>query len=185
MSVNRYEVNGSSSVFEDENGSLVDYKDFAALEQRLIESERYGRQTDITIDNLEMKLAQMAAENAGLKGDVPLGAIENGRAFADRLENYQFECEGGNLNMCSDWQEFRRCFEYLSEWAMHSQTEHPATDAFLAEVREQGVEMFAQWCRGERDFTLIDEDVADAAAYEECVKRAEYFAAQIRKGVQS
>ncbi|MEG5953347.1 hypothetical protein [Enterobacter ludwigii] len=40
---------------------------FSALEQRLIESERYGRQTDITIDNLELKLAQMAAENAGLK----------------------------------------------------------------------------------------------------------------------
>lgn len=61
-------------------------------------------------------------------------------------------------------------------------TETPATDAFLAEVRAQGVEMFAQWCRGERDFTLIDDDVADAAAYEECVKRAEYFSAQIRKG---
>lgn len=61
-------------------------------------------------------------------------------------------------------------------------TETPATDDFLAEVRAQGVEMFAQWCRGERDFTLIDEDVADAAAYEECVKRAEYFSAQIRKG---
>lgn len=40
---------------------------YEELEQRLIESERYGRQTDITIDNLEMKLAQMAAENAGLK----------------------------------------------------------------------------------------------------------------------
>ena len=56
------------------------------------------------------------------------------------------------------------------------------TEAFLAEVRAQGVEMFAQWCRGERDFTLIDEDMSDAAAYEECVKRAEYFAAQLRKG---
>lgn len=42
-------------------------EDYAALEQRLIESERYGRQTDITIDNLELKLAQMAAENAVLK----------------------------------------------------------------------------------------------------------------------
>ncbi|HDR2841062.1 TPA: hypothetical protein QCK47_004446 [Salmonella enterica subsp. enterica serovar Derby] len=50
------------------------------------------------------------------------------------------------------------------------------------DVLAQGVDMFAQWCRGERDFTLIDEDVADAAAYEECVKRAEYFAAQLRKG---
>lgn len=78
-------------------------------------------------------------ENAGLRSDIPLGAIENGRAFADRLENYQFECEGGNLNMCSDWQEFRRCFEYLSEWVMHSQTEHPATDAFLDEVRASSI----------------------------------------------
>lgn len=76
------------------------------------------------IAELETNLAALAAENAGLKSDVPLGAIENGRAFADRLENYyQFECDGGKLNMCSDWQEFRRCFEYLSEWVMHSQTD--------------------------------------------------------------
>ena len=40
---------------------------YEELEQKFIESERYGRQTDITIDNLEMKLAQMAAENAALK----------------------------------------------------------------------------------------------------------------------
>lgn len=117
---------------------------YEELEQRLIESERYGRQTDITIDNLEMKLAQMAAENAGLKLEVPMGAIENGRAFAERLEAYPFECQGGNLNMCSDWQELRRCFEHLSEWAMHGQPETPATDAFLAEVRAQGVEQLAK-----------------------------------------
>ncbi|HFT7989238.1 hypothetical protein NFK10_08885 [Citrobacter braakii] len=58
----------------------------------------------------------------------------------------------------------------------------PAYADLRAEVRAQGVEMFAQWCRGESDFTLIDEDMSDAAAYEECVKRAEYFAAQLRKG---
>lgn len=75
----------------------------------------------------EAKYAALAAENAGLTSDEPLGAIENGRAFADRLENhYQFECDGGKLNMCSDWQEFRRCFEYLSEWVMHSQTDKHA-----------------------------------------------------------
>lgn len=64
MSVKRYSV-GVDGV--DQNGNLVKYTDYAALEQRLIESERYGRQTDITIDNLELKLAQMAAENAELK----------------------------------------------------------------------------------------------------------------------
>lgn len=34
MSIKRYEVNGSSSVFEDESGSLVDYQDYAALEAK-------------------------------------------------------------------------------------------------------------------------------------------------------
>lgn len=48
------------------------------------------------ISRLEKACAALAAENAGLKSEAPLGAIENGRAFADRLENYQFECEGGN-----------------------------------------------------------------------------------------
>lgn len=41
------------------------------LQQKLIESERYGRQTDITIDNLEMKLAQMAVELASVKQQEP------------------------------------------------------------------------------------------------------------------
>ncbi|WP_105629704.1 hypothetical protein [Cronobacter malonaticus] len=58
----------------------------------------------------------------------------------------------------------------------------PATDAFLREVRAQGVDMFAKWCRGERDFTLIDEDIADAAVYDECVKRVDYFAEKLRQG---
>ena len=113
---------------------------YEELEQKLIESERYGRQADITIESLERKVEQLAAENAGLKAEVPLGAIENGRAFADRLEAYPFECQGGNLNTCSDWQELRLCFDHLAEWAMHSQSETPATSAFLAEVRASGVE---------------------------------------------
>lgn len=116
--VKRYECNGSSSVFECENGSLVDYGDYAAL---------------------EAKCASLAAENAVLK-------------------------------------------DYMAPIGLKVEVT-TTTDAFLAEVRAQGVEMFAHWCRGERDFTLIDEDVADAAAYEECVKRAEYFSAKIRKGV--
>ncbi|WP_390889410.1 hypothetical protein [Lelliottia wanjuensis] len=111
------------------------------LQQKLKESERYGRQEDITIENLERKVEQLAAENAALKQEeIPLGAIENGRAFADRLEAYPFECQGGNLNMCSDWQELRRCFEHLSEWAMHGHAETPATDAILSEVRASGVD---------------------------------------------
>jgi phage tail protein X len=46
----------------------------------------------------------------------PTGAIVNGHTLADRLEAYPFESQGGDLRLCSDWVEFRRCFEYLAEW---------------------------------------------------------------------
>lgn len=49
------------------------------------------------------------------KMDYPMGAIENGRIHADRLErDYQFSEQGGTLAMCADWQEFRQCFEWLA-----------------------------------------------------------------------
>ncbi|HAY0620863.1 TPA: hypothetical protein JS351_002703 [Escherichia coli] len=132
---------------------------------------------------LEVQLVRanaLAAENAGLKSDVPLGAIENGKAFADRLENYQFECEGGNLNMCSDWQELRRCLEYLSEWAMHSQTEHPATDAFLADIQAVAFnELRAAFVRHAKVAELDD---ADTVTLKEVTEALLHCAEQIRKG---
>jgi hypothetical protein len=95
-------------------------------------------------DALADRVNALALENAALKeSEVPLGAIENGRAFADRLEAYPFECQGGNLRMCSDWQELRRCLEHLSEWAMHGKSETPSTDAALAAIQAQGVEKAA------------------------------------------
>lgn len=63
---------------------------------------------------------------------VPTGAIVNGRTLADRLEAYPFESEGGNLRLCSDWVEFRRCFEYLAEWASTSASAPAAGDALDA-----------------------------------------------------
>lgn len=123
MSVKRYEVNGSSSVLEDETGSLVDYEDYAALEQRLIESERYGRQTDITIDNLEMKLAQMAAELASVKQQEP-------KAWFIRITD----------EVTVDAREGEK---WRGVPLVRVDVETPNHDAFLAEVRAQGVEMFA------------------------------------------
>ncbi|WP_372362855.1 hypothetical protein ACCQ10_09165 [Xanthomonas sp. NCPPB 1325] len=50
--------------------------------------------------------------------EIPQGAIVNGAAFADRLErDYQFECPAGPLVNCTDYIEFRRCFDYLAQWA--------------------------------------------------------------------
>ena len=151
--------------------------------QKAIESIK---QADAAVKLAHEKFSALAAENAGLKSEAPLGAIENGRAFADRLENYQFECEGGNLNMCSDWQEFRRCFEYLSEWVMHSQTEHPATDDFLAEVkteaRKEGAyfvanRMLAAWEAG-----FIDDTAKNAADIARMILTSTEFMANAPEG---
>ncbi|EEX5806370.1 hypothetical protein DY302_002771 [Escherichia coli] len=146
-------------------------------QQKAIESIK---QADAAVKLAHEKFSALAAENAGLKSEAPLGAIENGRAFADRLENYQFECEGGNLNMCSDWQEFRRCFEYLSEWVMHSQTEHPATDAFLSEVRAQA---FNDLCSVfVKDATVVGLDDGDIVTVKEATDALLHCAEQLRKG---
>ncbi len=143
---------------------------FGELESKLETALRECRSAGITIDNLEAKCAALAAENAGLKS----GAMDEIEVINRGGQAYCVK-DGVQVNpmYARGWNDYR---------AKSMRSDTPATDAFLAEVRSQGVEMFAQWCRGERDFTLIDEDVADAAAYEECVKRAEYFAAQLRKG---
>ncbi|HHH6630521.1 TPA: hypothetical protein ACP2SW_000466 [Escherichia coli] len=142
--------------------------------QRAIESIK---QADAAVKLAHEKFSALAAENAALKSEAPLGAIENGRAFAERLEAYPFECQGGNLNMCSDWQELRRCFEYLSEWAMHSQAETPATDAFLAEVRARALEYYAN---------LFKDTVnMEVKHNQEFHKGTLYVADQIRKGASS
>ena len=148
---------------------------FAELESKLETALRECRSAGITIDNLEDKCSALAAENAGLKAGI-LQASEDMEAHHDDYALFSYDADGEQMDTL-----LRLC-DAQDSIASLEDVKTPATDAFLAEVRAQGVEMFEQWCRGERDFTLIDEDVADAAAYEECVKRAEYFAAQLRKG---
>ncbi|HGH3376912.1 TPA: hypothetical protein ACJILP_001625 [Enterobacter ludwigii] len=132
--------------------TLAEYlvRKFSALEQRLIESERYGRQTDITIDNLELKLAQMAAENAGMK------------AAKEIIRHLNVNREEANFCGIDD------CYIDDAVAAMIT----PATDDFLAELRAQGVEMFA---------SVLE----SRGRHQDYVEIANAYAAQIRKGVQS
>ncbi|HCJ4144353.1 TPA: hypothetical protein NR230_004880 [Salmonella enterica] len=148
---------------------------FGELESKLETALRECRSAGVTIDNLEDKCSALAAENAGLKAGI-LQASEDMEAHHDDYALFSYDADGEQMDAL-----LRLC-DAQDSIASLEDVKTPATDAFLAEVLAQGVEMFEQWCRGERDFTLIDEDVADAAAYEECVKRAEYFAAQLRKG---
>jgi len=174
MSVKRYEVNGSSSVFEDENGSLVDYEDYAAIEQRLIESERYGHQTDITIDNLEMKLAQMAAELASVKQQEP-------KAWFIRITD----------EVTVDAREGEK---WRGVPLVRVDVETPNHDAFLAEVRASAIEELMEKSLWDTANCLHGIGAFDKANYRKAVQgiirdelkeRVTEFAAQLRKGVQS
>ena len=58
---------------------------------------------------------QQAAETEPV--DFPAGAIVNGRTLMQRIEAYPFESQGGDIRMCSDWHDLRRCFEHLADYA--------------------------------------------------------------------
>lgn len=136
---------------------------YEELEQKLIESERYGRQTDITIDNMEMKLAQMAAENAGLKA-----VCEDRRTFI--MNGVQL----GYIHVPTV--ETDPALETIRV-AVSPQEPTPATDAFLAEVRAQGVDSAIN--------TVIAMMNHQHPVTSKAIDIMRVHAYQIRKGVQS
>ncbi|MCU3986559.1 hypothetical protein [Enterobacter mori] len=126
-------------------------------ELKLADSQREFRAADATIENLQMQVEKLTAENAFLKGVV--SGINN--------ELY------GQGFMVSGWHQ-NGALESLDNWFTDNgwgESETPATDAFLAEVRAQGVEMFGQY-HNFSEKLLIQ-------------KEAKKFAALLRKGVQS
>lgn len=138
---------------------------YEELEQRLIESERYARQTDITIDNLEMKLAQMAAELASVKQQEP-------KAWFIRITD----------EVTVDAREGEK---WRGVPLVRVDVETPNHDAFLAEVRAQGVDALV-----ERRITAAR--LAKEAGHEITARdlegeaiRARFFAMEIRKGAKS
>lgn len=132
---------------------------FTELEKKLAESQREFRAADATIENLQMQLnaereakLELVAENAGLKDAAEF-------ATADDM----WEELGGNV-MRYQYQEW-----YADR--LKSAMEIPATDAYLAEVRASGVEMFGQYHNFSEKLFIQ--------------KESKKFATQIRKGVRS
>lgn len=134
----------------------------------LTESQREFRAADATIHNPELKLTDMAvqlanaeskcrelaAENTGLKGAISCHAAGFTICEACGEENIS-----GNDDVCL------------------ALNETPATDAFLAEVRAQGVEGFLLFC-GEENSVFIE-----AKAYYRSLSDAvDEFATQLRQG---
>lgn len=122
---------------------------------------------------LEVRCAALAAENAGLKSahPQPFGPVM--MKALDAYEKHQDEVpETGMLD----------AFFILRDSILVDTT---YTDAFLTEVRAQGVEMFGQWLRDSAD--IFDNNSRHDWADQNRVSadKAGEFAAQLRKGVQS
>ncbi|OWK35493.1 hypothetical protein [Fimbriiglobus ruber] len=79
----------------------------------------------------------------------PSVAIENGRAFISRLEsNYRFEDEGRSLATNAEWDELKRCFEYMVECLAHStlfiRSVKPLSEERAVEVMATAINDFEQ-----------------------------------------
>ena len=143
------------------------------LEQQLSESRREFRAADATIHNLELKLADMAAQLANANSKCAALAAENSGLKSSELEEIEVINRGGQAYCVKDGMSVSPL--YARGWndyrAKSLSVETPATDAFLAEVRAQGVEMLAEHLSG-----------MNISASETSLRE---FAAQLRKGVQS
>ncbi|WP_052696122.1 hypothetical protein [Enterobacter hormaechei] len=115
-----------------------------------------------TCEELEARCAALAAENAGLKS-----AIEKHADSYIMCGYCRTERDGKNDDVC----------EVLDST--------PATEAFLAEVRAQGVEMLASLAGNECQRYKSINDRSGARKWKSIVILCTDFAAQIRKGVQS
>ncbi len=155
---------------------------FAELESKLETALRECRSAGITIDNLETKCAALAAENARLKTAHPQ---QFGQKMMDALVAYE-ECqddvpERGMLN----------AFFILRDSVC---IDTPATDAFLAEVRAQGVDAAIEAAKNlvaqeyeYKDFKAAQSDCcmhpgSDLVGKVEMTEWLVDFAAQLRKG---
>ncbi|HAH0596681.1 TPA: ead/Ea22-like family protein [Escherichia coli] len=115
------------------------------------------------IAELEGNCAALAAENAVIKSAIP--------------ESRDIEDDNDNMDDVSLAEDFG--FNHAIERMRRQIPETPTTDAFLAEVRAQGLEMFAQKCNSKSEQSFAS-DIRDN--WKLLGEHATDFAAELRKG---
>lgn len=156
---------------------------YEELERQLEESRREFRAADATIHNLELKLTDMAVQLTNADRKCSELAAESDKTSERMQQLIQIINNADNdYCMCGDAMKNHThggcghptgMFDYHYNQWLQAENKTPATDAFLAEVRAQGVEMFSEKFGGG---TLLSNMVKETA---------KEFAAQLRKGVQS
>lgn len=158
---------------------------FGELESKLETALRECLSAGITIDNLEAKCTALAAENAGMKSVIEYCINpDNQPEYHDQgmgcgVEDHGYQRDGYSACYYGWESAMERVY---SEVIPDAIPETPTTDAFLAEVRAQGVEMYA-------DNLDNGADDAERGGFDYAVKflRSEassvrLFADQLRKG---
>ncbi|OKU22703.1 hNH endonuclease [Escherichia coli] len=153
---------------------------FGELESKLETALRECRSAGITIDNLEAKCTALAAENAGMKSVIEYCINpDNQPEYHDQgmgcgVEDHGYQRDGYSACYYGWESAMERVY---SEVIPDAIPETPATDAFMTEVRAQGVEMFAIW---------NDKCIEKGDEYEDVLVEvgaaARGFADQLRKG---
>ncbi|MDU3767064.1 MAG: hypothetical protein E7G50_23760 [Enterobacter hormaechei] len=164
--------NGCSPAMEDDRSFVYE------MTQNMFEAYQAG------VAEGEARCAALAAENAGLKT-----AFDKPDAWLSwhSIPPTFYEPDRGGEYLQVHEKAGEKNDDGSDSWPVYRkpETETPATDAFLAEVRASGVEMYA-------DNLDSSADDAERDGFDDAVKflRSEssgvrLFAAQIRKGVQS
>lgn len=135
----------------------------AGIEKLQLQNEELA----VQLANAESKCRELAAENAHAR---------DRHVFIRALAVSILEHSGGRM----DWRGAMEDATELLQTVDSVYAKKPATDAFLAEVRAQGVEGFLKFC-GEENSVFVE-----AKAYYRSLSDAvDEFAAQLRQGVQS
>lgn len=109
----------------------------------LTESQREFRAADATIHNLELKLTDMAVQLANAESKYRGLAAENAK-LADCANFYRLGFKPVKGTFGIEWKPTEQLLDDCGNTAIEA-IKTPATDAFLAEVRAQGVDMFADY----------------------------------------
>ena len=153
----------------------------SASEQQLEESRREFRAADATIHNLELQITDMAVQLANAESKCRELAAENAHArerhvFIRALAVSILEHSGGRM----DWRGAMEDATELLQTVDSVYAKTPATDAFLAEVRAQGVEMMA--AEADQLMNEFGDDSYKVMVTADLQRFANAFAAQLRKG---
>ncbi|MEP9340050.1 hypothetical protein ABKT96_09890 [Enterobacter kobei] len=150
------------------------------LKEKLAESKREFRAADATIENLQMQVETLAAENAGLKAacervsmwnDFPQATLRSTGEVVPYVVAY-----GSNGER-----------DYMRNIATTALKETPATEDVLAEVRASAINSLVDIKTKQLADMHPDTHAfgATAMSIRSQINELQVFAAQLRKGVQS